>query len=426
MSAPTPGLNGTNGNGAARNLPPMRKSRKVQEIPQALSIYVNQIVYDLKRRGKDVITLSLGEAFFDIPLFDFKKLDIEKCYHYSDSQGIPELRRKIADFYKRQYGAEIDVDGEILITAGSKAAIYMAMQATLDPGDEMLTHEPAWLSYQEHARLLGVEPKFIPYDCPVAEFERYFTPKTRMVVLNNPNNPAGRVYQAEDLERLYEQCRGRGIYILIDEAYSDFSLDEGFATMAKIVPDKDGVIVVNSLSKNMGMSGWRVGYIITHRDLLPEILKINQHLITCAPSILLHYLARYFDQITAITLPQVSAVVRKRAEVAAMMDKLQLQRLDGASTFYFFVSIEDYPGTSHDFAMQLLLNQGIASVPGTAYGESTGRFVRVSIGTESKERIWQALVALRDQIDTGALDRDGIAEKLGAIGMQPFVAPARA
>jgi aspartate aminotransferase/aminotransferase len=408
------------------NLPPLRTSRKVAAIPQALSIYVNQIVYDLKRRGKDVITLSLGEAFFDIPLFDFKKLDIEKCYHYSDSQGIPELRRKIAEFYEAQYGAGVDADREVMITAGSKAAIYMAMQATLDPGDEMLTHEPAWLSYQEHARLLGVEPKFIPYDCPVAGFERYYTPKTRMVVINNPNNPAGRVYTATDLRLLYQQCRGRGIYVLVDEAYSDFSRGEGFTTMAEIVPDKEGVIIVNSLSKNMGMSGWRVGYIITHRDLMPQILKINQHLITCAPSILLHYLARYFDQITAITLPQVGAVVEKRAEVASMMDKLQLRRLDGASTFYFFVAIEDYPGTAHEFAMHLLLNRGIATVPGSAYGESTGRFVRLSIGTESKERIWQALVAVRDQIDTGALDREGIGEKLAALGMAPFVEPARA
>src|SRR5258708_4110561 len=120
----------------SRNLPPMQLSDRVRQIPQALSIYINQLVYDLRRRGHDVTALSLGEAFFDIPLFDFRKLDIQKSYHYSDSQGIPELRKKIADFYTRHYGAQVDADKEVLITAGSKPAIFMAMQAILNPGDE--------------------------------------------------------------------------------------------------------------------------------------------------------------------------------------------------------------------------------------------------------------------------------------------------
>ena len=98
--------------------PQFSLSKRVRSIPEALSIYLNQIVYDLKRRGRDVITLSLGEAFFDIPLMDFKKLDVEKCFHYSDSQGIPGLRQKIADYYKKHYDAPVNPDTELLISAG--------------------------------------------------------------------------------------------------------------------------------------------------------------------------------------------------------------------------------------------------------------------------------------------------------------------
>ncbi len=403
-------------------LPDMKFSARVEAVPQALSIYINQLVYDLKRRGHDIVALSLGEAFFDIPLFDFKKLDINKCYHYSDSRGIPELRAKIAEYYLRHYNALVDSDSELLITAGSKPAIFMAMQATLDPGDDVLIHEPAWLSYPEQVQLVGARPRFIPYDTPVGDFSQHIGPHTRMVVINNPNNPAGRLYSRDDLQALYALCRQRGVYILVDEAYSDFVSGDGFTSMASLVPDKDGVIVVNSLSKNMGMSGWRVGYAIGSPPLIDRMLKLNQHIITCAPSILVYYLAQYFDQITAITLPQVREVVEKRHRVSQLIDEAGLARLDGSSTFYFFVSLDDFPGSSLDFSLFMLLNKGIAVVPGLAYGESTSRFVRLSIGTESEERIRQSLLIMKDTITADTFDSAAVQSKLNSLGLPSFSA----
>jgi len=403
-----------------RDAAPLQLSERAKGIPLALSIYINQIVYDLRRRGADVTTLSLGEAFFDIPVFDFKKIDAVKGAHYSDSQGIPELRRKIADFYRKHYGAAVDPDKELLITAGSKPAIFMCMQATLNPGDEVAIHEPAWLSYPEQARLVGAIPKFIPFDRPVSDFVNYYGPRTRMVIINNPNNPAGRVYSRVDLQVLYREARQRGIYVMVDEAYSDFVVDEPFVSLAEIAPDKDGAIIVNSLSKNMGISGWRVGYVITAPPLLREVLKLNQHIITCASSILLYYLAHYFDQITAVTLPQVREVVEKRARVGANIDRVGLKRLPGASTFYFFVSIGDFPGTSLDFAIHMLMEHNIAVVPGSAYGASTERFIRLSIGTESEERIADALALIRDRIGNPVFDASRSRERLAEIGIAPF------
>lgn len=406
---------------AAAARPPMQISDKVSTIPQALSIYVNQLVYDARLKGEDVITLSLGEAFFDIPLFDFAKIDVVKGYHYSDSQGIPSLRRKIAEFYQREYATHVDGASEILITAGSKPAIYMAMQAVLNPGDEVAILEPAWLSYQEQAKLTGASVRFVPYDCPIAEIGRHLTPATRMLVINNPNNPAGRTYTREELEELYAQCRPRGVYILIDEAYSDFVVDEEFWSLARIVPDKDGIIVANSLSKNFGMSGWRIGYLISNPGFIREVLKLNQHLITCAPTVLLLYLEHYFDEIIGVTLPQVRQVVEKRNRIARYMDELGLKRMGGSATFYFFVSLEQFPRSGLEFALELLLDHAISVVPGSAYGESTERFIRVSIGTESEERIADALALIRDKIaGTGATSAVPLEERLAAKGWKPF------
>lgn len=393
---------------------PIRSS--VAEITQAVSIYINQIVYDLKRRGKDVIALSLGEAFFEIPLFDFNKLDLAKGYHYSDSQGLPELRHKLADYYKRLYDTDVDADKELLISAGSKPIIYMSMVATMEPGKKVMIHEPAWLSYPEQAKLAGLKAGFIPFDVRGAGFADYIDDETGMVVINNPNNPAGRMYEREELLKIYQICRERGAYLLVDEAYSDFVIDNEFYSMARLVEDKDGVIVVNSLSKNMGISGWRIGYAIASETFIEQLLKVNQHLITCAPTVLLQYCAKYFDQILDSTLPQARDVVRKRARIADYMDEIGLDRLPGGETFYFFVSIGDYPGTSLEFALKLLVEKSIAVVPGSAYGESTDRFIRLSIGTESEERIWEALLEIKELIRSKSVEREKTAAKLQELG----------
>lgn len=399
--------------------PELQISERVQGMPQALSIYINQLVYDLRRMNRDIITLSLGEAFFQIPLFDFSRLDLEKCYHYSDSQGIPELREKIADYYRTHYGASVEAS-EVLISAGSKPILFMVMQCILNPGDEVVIHEPAWLSYKEQVRLVDGVARFIRYDCPIEQFPDDFTERTRIMIINNPNNPAGRIYTRANLSWLYRECRERGIYLLVDEAYSDFVADESFTSLMEVAPDKEGAIVVNSLSKNMGMSGWRVGYVIAEPKLLDALLKVNQHIITCAPTILLHYMNAYFDDVIGITLPQVKEVVGKRKRVAVMMDELGLRRLSGSSTFYFFVSIEGFIGSGMDFALHLLLEHSISTVPGTAYGASTERFIRVSIGTEPEERIRTALHLIKDLIGDSNFDAAVYKDRLREMGLPDF------
>lgn len=402
---------------------PIQLSQRVQEIPQALSIYLNQIVYEQRRKGRDIITLSLGEAYFKIPDLPFHPDDIAQGYHYTDSQGIPALRRKIAAFYYNHYGALVDPETELLITAGSKAAIFMAMQALLNPGDEVLIFEPAWLTYQEQARLIEAIPSFIPYDCPIDTFHHHFTARSKLLIINNPNNPAGRLFTREELISIYHQCRSNGIVVLVDEAYSDFVLDTPFHSMADIVPDKDGIILVNSLSKNMGMSGWRVGYIIAAPKLIEAILKLNQHIVTCAPSILQFHMARYFDDIIAATIPQAQHVVKKRRDIVRYLEQAGIHAMAGDGTFYFFISIGDFPDTSLNFALYLLLKYGIAVVPGCAYGRTTERFIRLSIGTESMERIQSALDTICQLIQAESFDWHELSMLMMVEDVKPFLEP---
>jgi aspartate/methionine/tyrosine aminotransferase len=398
--------------------PPLPVSPAVRDLPEASSILINQMVSDYRRKGEDIITLSLGEAFFRIPMMDLSKIDIEKSYHYSDSRGILGLRERISDYYSRRYAAPVDPHTEILISAGSKALIYMSILAVVSAGDEVLIHEPAWLSYPHHVQLAGGTPKFIPHDRRTGDFAEYFTKKTRMVILCNPNNPAGRMYSEEELSDLYQTCRDMGIYLLIDEAYSDFAVDEKFVSIARLVPDKNGIIAVNSMSKNMGISGWRIGYVISHRDFIFQLLKLNQHIITCAPTILLMYCERYFDELLAITLPQIGELGEKRRRVRSMLDEIGLRTLAGGSTFYFFVSIGNYPGNSTDFALSMLAKRRVAVVPGAAYGQSTDRFVRVSIGTEPEDRIRHALMELKRETEANGVDRELLRQRLGSSAME--------
>jgi len=282
--------------------PEIEPSKIALNSVEAMSIKFNTIVYEKQRKGEDVIVMSLGEAFFDIPLYSFNELPTEKIYHYSHSLGIPELREKISQYFLKNYDVNFDYEKEILITAGSKIAIHMSLMATINPGDEVLIHEPAWVSYPEQIKLCYGVPINVPYHESVFNFEKYISPKTKMIIVNNPNNPTGKVFNLEELSFLYHLAQKYNLYILSDEAYSDFVLNQDeFVSFAHLDTEKKYSIIINSISKNFGISGWRIGYIITNSALIHQLLKLNQHMITCPPTILEYYVSRYFNEIIKIT-----------------------------------------------------------------------------------------------------------------------------
>jgi aminotransferase len=374
-------------------------ARYLDDVATAMSIKFNAYVYQLKQAGEDVITLSLGEAFFDIPLYPFDTLALPDLYHYSDSRGIVGLRRKLAAYYENRHRVRVDPETQLLITAGSKMGLHACFMATLDPGDAVVVPEPAWVSYSEQIRLCHGEPVMVPLGVAVEELGSWITPATRAIVVCSPQNPTGRVYTRDELAFLHRLAREHDLYLIADEAYSDFLVGEEFVSCGADDPELRHTIICNSMSKNYGMSGWRVGYVISNREMTDQILKINQHLLTCAPTVLQLYLERHFDEIIAITTPQIQEVVTRRAVLARYMDEIGLRALGGSATFYFFVHIDESGLSSEEFCMRLLTERRVCVVPGRGYGETCDGFVRVSVGVESLERTKQGLLALREMID---------------------------
>lgn len=370
-------------------------SRVVSASHDAISIRFNTIVYEMQRRGQDPIVLSLGEAFFDIPVFSLDNLPAQKINHYSHPRGIPELRKKLADYFLEEYDVHFDPEKEIVITAGSKAAIYMALLTIINPGDEVMYPEPAWVSYPEQIKFCYGVPVSVPYHRSVFEWEDFITNRTRMVIINNPQNPSGKIYNLEELSHIHQLSRKYNLFVLSDEAYSDFLLDpEEFISFANLDVEKRRTLVVNSMSKNFGISGWRLGYLITNPSLIEQFSKVNQHLITCPPTVLEYYMACHFDEIIRVTKPQMRSLVLFRRRMREEMDRLGLKYLPGDSTFYFFVSIEGSKLRSEEFCVRLLREKGVCVVPGIGYGGSCDQFVRVSVGAESAERVRDGLEKL--------------------------------
>jgi len=374
-------------------------SKVVKQSIEALSIKYNNIVYEKQNRGENVIVLSLGEPFFDVPLYSFEDLPKNKINHYSHSRGILDLRKKISKKYKEFSGLEINYETEILITAGSKIAIHMTLMSILNPGDEVIILEPAWVSYAEEIKLCYGNPIQIPYTKTVYDIKNYITNKTKMIIINNPHNPTGKIYSKEELVHVYELAKKHKFMILIDEAYSDYVYNNNeFFSLANLDPDKKYSVTINSLSKNMGISGWRIGYVITNPDLINQILKINQHLITCPSTILEYYVNQYFDKMLDVAKPQILELLDKRKTLTDYMDEISLNYLPGKSTFYFFISIQKSNLSSDEFCTKLLYEKNISVVPGIGYGISCDNFIRVSIGSEKIDDIKKGLNEIRDLI----------------------------
>lgn len=379
------------------------KSFRAESIPEAVSIKFNQWVDDRKRQGHDVITLSLGEAFFQLPYFSFDNLNTDKGYHYTDSQGVPELRLAISNYLSKYHNTSVNADENIIVSAGSKIIIYMCILATINPGDEVIVFEPAWLSYEHQINLAGGKTVFIPMDQSIGNIEKFITKKTRLVIFNNPNNPVGKVHSREELSALCNLCKRHELTLLVDEAYGDFVSGDKFNSILHVEPELKNVIAVNSLSKTMGMSGWRIGYAICQSEMINSLLKINQHLITCAPSILQMYVANHFDELLETTLPQAKSYDKKRKKVAELLDNAGIPYAPGSSTFYFFLDLRNYIGDTAQLAEDMLFKHDIAMVPGVAYGISAKGYLRMSIGTESIERIGHAIETLSSLLDNKSL-----------------------
>ncbi len=343
--------------------------------------------FDLATTMEGVISLGVGEPDFDTPwkIREAAIYSIEKGKtYYTANQGLEELRIEITNYQKRRYNLDYDPNKNVIVTVGGSEAIDIAFRALINPGDEVILLQPSYVAYTPGVTLAGGKVVNIELK---EENQFKLTPellkgaisdKTKAILLNFPSNPTGGFMTKEDYEALVPIFKESGIMILSDEIYAEISYEEEFCSIASFAEIKDQVIIINGFSKAYAMTGWRLGYTLAHETITKAMNKIHQYVIMSAP--------------TGAQYGAIEALKNCDNEVSKMRDQYRLRRnylvkalndmglktFTPHGAFYAFPCIRSTGLTSEQFCEQLLKDQLVACVPGTAFGKAGEGFVRIS------------------------------------------------
>lgn len=355
--------------------------------------------FDIVTEMKDAISLGVGEPDFATPwhIRDEGIYSLEKGRtFYTSNAGLKEMKTEICHYLKRRYGLEYHPDTEILVTVGGSEAIDIMFRAMLNPGDEVLIPQPSYVSYLPCAVLAGGKPVVInlkaenEFRLTKEELEAAITPKTKILVLPFPNNPTGAIMERSDLEAIVEVIKKHDLFVLSDEIYSELTYLEHHVSIASLPGMKERTVVVNGLSKSHAMTGWRIGYACAPKIILEQMLKIHQYAIMCAPTTS-QYAAvdalKNGDEDVAMMREEYNG---RRRYLMHRFREMGLDCFEPYGAFYTFPCIKEFGMTSEDFATKLLMEEKVAVVPGTAFGDCGEGFLRISYAY-SLENLKEAL-----------------------------------
>jgi aspartate aminotransferase len=361
----------------------------------------------LEAQGKDIVHLQIGEPDFDTPrnIIDAGIKALNEGYtHYSPSPGFPQVREAIAN-YVRQYKNVDAAPENVVVVPGGKPIIFFSIIALCDPGDEVIYPNPGFPIYESVANFVGAKPVPIPlreenqFRLDVDELKSLITPKTKMLIINSPQNPTGGYLKREDVEAIADAVRDKDIIVLSDEIYDRIVYTgEKPVSIASLPGMQDKTIILDGFSKTYAMTGWRLGYGVMHKELAEKISKLMTNSNSCTAS---------FTQmagIEALTGPQdaVDAMVaefKKRRDI--IVDGLNdipgvsCLRPDGA--FYVFPNIKSFGKSSSEIADYLLNEAGVACLAGTSFGSYGEGYLRFSYAN-SVENIEKALVRVKEAL----------------------------
>ena len=387
--------------------PPELSARAVALKP-SLTLAIGAQAKALQRAGRDICSLSAGEPDFDTPDFIVeatRQALSDGITRYGPAAGDPDLRAAIAEKLSKTNGIATSSE-QVLITNGGKQAIYNLFQVLLNPGDEVLLPAPYWLSYPEMAALAGAEVKLIPsqaeegFRLDLDALEAAISPRSRLLVLNTPGNPTGRVMPRQELEAVAELVRRHPQLLVISDEIYEFLLAQGeqHHSFAAIAPDlADRCFTVNGFAKGWAMTGWRLGYVAGHQDVIKAAAALQSQSTSNVCS---------FAQRGAL-----AAIQGPRDCVDAMAESYNrrrllltegLQAIEGITlveprgAFYAFPQLPEWVGGSMDFCRQALDRAGLAVVPGLAFGND--RCIRLSCAV-SRETIKDGLSRLSQLLE---------------------------
>ncbi len=375
---------------------------------------INAIVRDIPRSGirdffdivstmKDVISLGIGEPDFDTPwhVRESTVFALERgVTHYTSNFGYLELRRALADYVRKRFGGDYNPDNEVLVTVGVSEALDLALRALLNPGDEVLYHEPCYVSYRTtilfaHGVPLAVETRADNgFRLTRAMLEAKATPRTKVLMLNFPNNPTGAIMSREDLEDIAAFARERDLIVITDEIYGELTYDMPHTSIVSLPGLRDRTVFLHGFSKAWAMTGYRLGYACGPAELIEAMMKIHQYTMLCASSLAqkaaIEALARPDSDIGEM----VNEYRRRRNFIAAAFAEMGLECHRPLGAFYAFPSVARFGLPAKEFALKFLREEKVAVVPGTAFGECGEGFVRCAYAT-SLDNIKEAMTRFR-------------------------------
>ena len=359
--------------------------------------------FDIVSEMKDAISLGVGEPDFATTYHIREEgiYSLEKARtHYTGNAGLPELRKEITNFLNRRYGLSYDPMKETIVTVGGSEAIDLAIRAMVCPGDEVIIPQPCYVSYEPCVILTQGVPVTVclkeedEFRLTGKDLRAAITDKTKLLVLPFPNNPTGAVMTEADLKEIAEICVEKDIVVFSDEIYSELTYGMKHVSIASFPGMRERTIVINGFSKGHAMTGWRLGYACGPEEIIRQMTKIHQFAIMCAPT-MSQYAAiealRNGDE--DVAMMRDSYDKRRRFVVHELRD-MGLPCFEPYGAFYVFPCIREFGMTSEEFATKLLMEQKVAIVPGTAFGDCGEGFLRISYAY-SLENLKKALGRLR-------------------------------
>ena len=343
--------------------------------------------FDLVSEMDDVISLGVGEPDFDTPwhIRDEGIYSLEKGKtFYTSNSGLKELKSEIAKYIKHSQNVDYDPAHEIMVTVGGSEAIDVALRAMIDEGDEVLIPQPSYVSYEPCAFLAGAKPVIIDlkaeneFKLTAKEIEDACTDKTKILILPFPNNPTGSIMEKEELEKIAKVIIEKDLYVLSDEIYAELTYKGKHVSITAIDGMKERTVLINGFSKSYAMTGWRLGYACAPQKILEQMLKIHQYAIMCAPTTSQYAAVEALKNGDKDVEEMRRSYNHRRRFLMNAFREMGLECFEPFGAFYVFPCIKEFGMTSEEFATKFLMEEKVATVPGTAFGDSGEGFLRIS------------------------------------------------
>ena len=345
-----------------------------------------RVLYDSAPPGS--INLGLGETDFPTPEVvrrEAIRVIRDERIGYTPNEGIQPLREKIAEYHSEGLASSYTAES-VCATSGAEEALFAVMMTILEPGDEALLPDPGYIAYPAIAEIAGADLRYYPtpaaggFAFDRASFERAVTEKTKLVVINSPSNPTSRVISRDDLRFIAERLSRSGAYVLADEIYRDLYVGERPATISEFY---DKTIIVSGLSKMMSMTGWRLGWAVGSEEVIRQVTVMRQYMSTCTSAVTQKAaLAAFSEEGRRETVAMRNELNRRGEVMARAIDReLKLPYVQGEGAYYIMLDVSRY-GPSMDTAISLL-EEGVITVPGSAFGSEGEGFLRLSFSIDA-------------------------------------------